>query len=51
MLTRSKSQRGEGILEQIDPEIGKRRVIHKSTMTGSNVGENTETKMSDEQFQ
>ena len=50
MLTRSKSQRGEGILEQIYPEIGKRQVVHKSTMTRSDVGENTETNMSDEQF-
>jgi len=47
----SKLQRGEGILEQIDPEIGKRRVIHKSRMSGSDAGENTETKMTEEQFQ
>lgn len=51
MLTRSKSQRGEGILEWIDLEIGKRRVVHESTMIGSDAGENTKTKMSDEQFQ
>ena len=51
MLTRSKSQRGGGILEQIDPEIGKRRVVHELTTIGSDAGENNETKMSDEQFQ
>lgn len=51
MLTRSKSQRGEGILEQIDPDIGKRRVVQKLTMSGPNAGENTKTKMSEEQFQ
>lgn len=50
MLTRSKSQQGEGILEQIDPDIEKRRVDHKSTMSGPDVGENTEAKMSEEQF-
>lgn len=48
MLTRSNSQRGEGILEEIDPEIGKQRVIHKSTMRGSDAGENPETNISDE---
>ncbi len=48
MLTRLKSQLGEGILEEIDLEIGKRRVVHKSTMTRSDVGENLETKMSEE---
>lgn len=47
MLTTSKSQRGKGILKQIDPEIGKRQVVHKSTMMGSDAGENIETKMSD----
>jgi len=51
MLTRSKSQCGGGILEEINLEIGKRRVAHKSTMTGSDAGEILETKMSDEQFQ
>lgn len=50
ILTGSKFQWGEGILEQIDLEIGKLRVVHKSTMTGSDAGENIEIKMSDEQF-
>ena len=48
MLTRSKSQRREGILEKIDPEIGKQRVIHKSTISGPDAGENTKPKMSEE---
>jgi len=51
MVTSSKSQQGEGILEKINPDIGKQWFIHSSTMTESNVGENTKTKMSDEQFQ
>ena len=51
MLTKSKSQCGEGILEEIDLEIGKRRVTHKLIMTGTDAGENLETKMSEEQFQ
>jgi len=51
MLTKSKSQSGEGILKEIDPKIGKQTVIHKLTMIGSNAGEMPETKMSDEQFQ
>lgn len=50
MLTRSKSQRGERILEQIDLDIGKQQAVQKSTMPGSDAGENIETKMSEEQF-
>lgn len=50
MLTRSKSQCGEGILEEIDLEIRKQRVIHKSTMIGSDAGENLETKMNEGHF-
>ena len=40
MLTRLMSQRGEGILKQTAPKVGKRRVVHKSTMSGPNAGEN-----------
>lgn len=47
MLIRSKSKWGQGILEQIDLEIGKKWVIHKSTMLGFDAGENTETNMSE----
>ena len=50
MLTMSKSQYGEGILKEINPEIGKRRFIHNSTMIGSDVGEMLETKMRNELF-
>lgn len=42
MSMRSKSQRGEGKLEELDPEIGKKKVSQK--MTGSNEGEAPETK-------
>jgi len=48
VLTRYKSQRGEGILEKIDLEIGKKRFIWKSTMSGPDASENTKTKMSEE---
>jgi len=44
----SNSQQGEGILEKIDPEIGKRRVVQKSTMSGHYASGNTKTKMSEE---
>ena len=40
MLTRLGLQRGKGELEEFDPEIGKWKVIHQSTMTGT---ENIET--------
>lgn len=40
MLTRLGLQHGKGELEEFDPEIGKRKVVHQSTMTGT---ENVET--------
>lgn len=51
MLTRSRSRRGEGTVEEGDPEMGKRRTVHKSTMSELDAGEHTETKMCKEQFQ
>ena len=33
MLTRLGLQRGKGELEEFDPEIGKRKLVHQSTMT------------------
>jgi len=48
MLTRSRLRHGEGKLEEINPEIGKRKVSKK--MPGSNEGEAPETK-SEEKFQ
>lgn len=50
MLTKSKSQWGEGILEKINPKVGKWWVVHKLTMSGPDKGGKTETKMSEEQF-
>lgn len=47
MLTRSRSQRGEGKLEELNPEIGKNKISQK--MTGSNEREAVETK-SEEKF-
>lgn len=51
MLTRSRSQRGEGTLEEFYLETRKRRVAHILTMNGSDAGETPEAKMSEENFQ
>ena len=48
MLTSSRSQRGEGKLEELNPNIGKKKVSEK--MAGSNQEEAPETKRK-EQFQ
>jgi len=42
MLTRSRSQRGEGKLEELNPKIGKKKMSQK--MAGSNEREAPQTK-------
>jgi hypothetical protein len=36
MLTRSKSKRGEGAFEKLNPEIGKRKASQKEAMESPN---------------
>ena len=42
MLTRLGLQRGKGELEEFDPEIGKQKIVHQSTMTGTETIETPE---------
>ena len=37
MLTRSRIQKGEGKLEEFNPEIGKRRIFLKMSISGMDV--------------
>jgi len=51
MLTRSRLRCGEGMLEEIDLEVGKRKVAQHLTMGGYDVGETPKVKvMGDEQI-
>ena len=44
MLTRSKLKRGEGKLEEIDPEIGSKKSAHRKAMDSHGGEGNLETK-------